>query len=199
MWNEPTPEQLAGIPPLYRTTKISFEDKIIHLHFFIPGQDTKLDEIFPLLPKTTQRHQLILMRCSFHWYVAEYDGEDLFYGYANLGDPQMAEWGYSSFAELREPGPYGIHVIHDTLWTPKKFSNVFQPSEVKPEPHTEMEVRELPKCNFCKVNSTPAAYDGKTILGSWGYMCDTHFQHYGIGLGLGKGQKLVLKHKRFRE
>lgn len=196
MWNEPTPEQLARIPPLYRTTKIPFDDKIILLHFFIPGQDTKLDEIFPILPKTTQRHHLILLHHSFHWYIAEYDGEDLFYGYANLGDPQMAEWGYSSFAELREPGPYGIHVIHDTLWTPKKFSDIFQAHEAKPEPHTQVEVRELPNCDFCKANPTPAAYDGKTTFGPWANMCDTHFQRFGIGLGLGKGQKLLLKHKR---
>jgi hypothetical protein len=24
------------------------------------------------LPKTTQRHQLILLRYSFHWYIAEF-------------------------------------------------------------------------------------------------------------------------------
>lgn len=199
MWNEPTPEQLARIHQLYRTTKVSFEDKIIHLHFLIPGQDTKLDEIFPLLPTTRRRHQLILLRYSFHWYIAEYDGEDLFYGYANLGDPQMAEWGYSSFTELREPGPYGIHVIHDTLWAPKKFADICQTSEAKPEPHTDVEVHKLPNCDFCKVNPTPAAYDGKTIFGPWANMCDTHFQHFGIGLGLGKGQKFVLKHKRPEE
>ncbi len=131
MWNEPTPEQLARIPPLYRTTKIPFDDKIIHLHFFIPGQDTKLEEIFSLIPNTENRHQLILLRHSFHWYIAEYDGDDLFYGYVNLGDPEMAEWGYISFIELREAGPYGIHVIHDTLWTSKKFAEVMKTQEAR--------------------------------------------------------------------
>lgn len=72
MWNEPTHEQLSRIPPLYDTERIPFDDKIMHLHFFIPGQDTKLDEISPILPKTTQRHQLILLRYSFHWYIAEF-------------------------------------------------------------------------------------------------------------------------------
>ncbi len=38
-----------------------------------------------------------------HWYIAEYDGEDIFFGYAILnGDIQNAEWGYISFSELKE-------------------------------------------------------------------------------------------------
>lgn len=196
MWNEPTPEQLAGIPTLYSTEKIPFEDKVIYLHLFIPGKDSALDEIFRSLPNTQRQHRIILLNYSFHWYIAEYDGGDLFYGFANLGDPQCAEWGYISFEELREPGPYGIHVIHDAFWAPKKLSEISQPTETKPEPHTQVEVIELPKCDFCKANPTAAAYHGKTTFGPWGYMCDTHFQHYGIGLGLGKGQKLILTQKR---
>ena len=75
MWNEPSPERLARIPRLYETEHIPAEDKTIQLHFFIGGCD---------------------------WYVAEYDGHDLFYGYAILnGDHLNAEWGYFSFAELK--------------------------------------------------------------------------------------------------
>ena len=47
----------------------------IHLHFFISDCD---------------------------WYIAEYDGDDLFWGFAILnGDLLNAEWGYISFAELK--------------------------------------------------------------------------------------------------
>ena len=48
----------------------------------------------------------------------------------------------------------------------------------------------LPSCEFC---GKEASYDAKTIMRPWAYLCLTHFKKYGIGLGLGKGQKLVLK------
>jgi hypothetical protein len=51
------------------------QKKLIHLHFFIGGCDC---------------------------YIAEYDGEDIFWGFAILnGDFQNAEWGYISFSELK--------------------------------------------------------------------------------------------------
>lgn len=76
MWNVPSKERLEKIPKLYQTEHISLEDKLIQLHFFIGGCD---------------------------WYVAEYDGDDLFWGYAILNDDhQNAEWGYISFGELKE-------------------------------------------------------------------------------------------------
>jgi hypothetical protein len=76
MWNEPSAERLAKIPRLYETERIPLKEKLIYLHFFIGGCD---------------------------WYVAEYDGEDLFWGYAILNDDhQCAEWGYISFRELKE-------------------------------------------------------------------------------------------------
>lgn len=43
------------------------------------------------------------------------------------------------------------------------------------------------KCNFCEGE---AAYDGKTIYGPWAFMCPNCFEAFGVGLGLGKGQKL---------
>lgn len=47
---------------------------------------------------------------------------------------------------------------------------------------------EIPKCNFC---DKPAAYDAKTIMGPWAYLCERHFQTHARGsLGLGRGQKL---------
>jgi len=84
MWNVPTKERLAKIPKLYETEEVSLKDKVIHLHFFIAGSD---------------------------WYIAEYDGHDLFWGYAILNnDFQMAEWGYISFKEMREISINGIEI-----------------------------------------------------------------------------------------
>ena len=36
-----------------------------------------------------------------------------------------------------------------------------------------------------------AAYDGKTKNGIWAYMCPACFVDHGIGLGLGRGQRLM--------
>lgn len=56
-------------------------------------------------------------------------------------------------------------------------------------PHIITLVKERPKCDFC---DCPAIYDGKTEEGRWAYMCDKHFAVYGIGLGDGKGQILMV-------
>jgi hypothetical protein len=75
MWNEPTTERLSKIPKLYETENVQLKDKLIHLHFCIGGCD---------------------------WYIAEFDGKDMFWGFAILNnDYQMAEWGYVSFRELK--------------------------------------------------------------------------------------------------
>ena len=63
--------------------------------------------------------------------------------------------------------------------------------------HTEVKVNKLPRCDFysegfCR-NFGEAHYDGKTIHGPWANMCEQHFSAYGVGLGLGRGQKLILK------
>lgn len=66
-------------------------------------------------------------------------------------------------------------------------------TEQQPKPHTQVEVVELPKCDFC---IRTAHYDGKTVVGLWANMCEIHFEMHGIGLGLGKGQILILKERR---
>ena len=84
MWNEPSTERLSKIPRLYETEHIRPQDKLIHLHFFIGACD---------------------------WFIAEYDGEDLFWGFAILnGDYEMAEWGYVSFSELKSISVNGIEI-----------------------------------------------------------------------------------------
>jgi len=59
----------------------------------------------------------------------------------------------------------------------------------------EVKVDKLPYCDFCKIyNIQPpdkATYDGKTKMGYWAYMCRVHFRKYGVGLGAGKGQRLI--------
>ena len=59
MWNTPTEDRLSRIPRLYETEHIPLQDKLIYLHFFIGSCD---------------------------WYIAEFDGEDLFWGFAILND-----------------------------------------------------------------------------------------------------------------
>lgn len=56
-------------------------------------------------------------------------------------------------------------------------------------------VTELPSCDIHRTVSdtvVPAGYDGATRFGSWAFMCDGCFLTYGLGLGIGRGQRLVL-------
>ena len=99
MWNVPTSEQLEKLPKIYETEETPLQDKTIYLHFFIGGSD---------------------------WYIAEYDGEDLFWGFAILnGDYEMAEWGYISFAELKSIKVGGwLEIDNDLYWKVRKASEV---------------------------------------------------------------------------
>ena len=99
MWNEPTKEQLAKIPRLYETEDVPLKEKLIYLHFFIGGSD---------------------------WYVTEYDGEDLFWGYAILNsDFEMSEWGYMSFDELKSIKiPPGFEIDCEKDWEVRKAREI---------------------------------------------------------------------------
>ena len=98
MWNTPTEERLSKIPCLYETEHLELKDKLIHLHFFIGGCD---------------------------WHIAEYDGNDLFWGYAILnGDLQNAEWGYISFSELRELKIGYLEIDCELAWRIKPASQI---------------------------------------------------------------------------
>jgi hypothetical protein len=81
MWNVPSEERLSIIPRLYETEHVPLEEKQIYLHFFIGAAD---------------------------WYIAEYDGGDLFWGFACLGYLMNAEWGYISFSELKSVKAQGF-------------------------------------------------------------------------------------------
>lgn len=92
MWNEPSELLLQTVPRLYETEHISLQEKIIHLHFFFGSSD---------------------------WYIAEYDGDDLFWGFAILNNDLLnAEWGYISFSELKSIHIQGIEVDRDIFWKP---------------------------------------------------------------------------------
>ena len=98
MWNKPSIEELETIPKLYETEAVPLKQKQIHLHFFIGGCD---------------------------WYIAEFDGDNLFFGFAILNsDYEMAEWGYVSFEELKAIEINGIHVDCETSWEKRKASAV---------------------------------------------------------------------------
>jgi len=101
MWNVPTRQRLAKIPNLYETERIPLQDKLIHLHFFIGDCD---------------------------WYIAEYDGKDMFWGFAVLnGDLQNAEWGYVPFGELKEIKVNGwleVDCEVEEAWRVRKASEI---------------------------------------------------------------------------
>ena len=101
MWNIPTMTRLSKIPKLYETEIIPLQDKLIYLHFFIGGCD---------------------------WYIAEYDGDDLFWGFAILNsDFQNAEWGYISLSELKSikvGGWLEIDCELEEFWKVRKASEI---------------------------------------------------------------------------
>lgn len=62
---------------------------------------------------------------------------------------------------------------------------------------------ELPTCDLCKqmaetladqskVKLCVARVDGRTTHGPWAAMCLGHYRNYGVGLGVGMGQYLLL-------
>jgi hypothetical protein len=56
-------------------------------------------------------------------------------------------------------------------------------------------VRVRPDCDIHTGQGTPgvpAEYDGKTTAGPWANMCGPCFGTHGIGLGTGRGQRLVV-------
>jgi hypothetical protein len=56
---------------------------------------------------------------------------------------------------------------------------------------TEVTVNELPQCQFC---DEVAAYDIRTVIGPWAFVCQADYEKYGIGrLGTGFGQRLILR------
>ena len=80
----------SQIPKLYETEDTPLEQKIIHQKWHIPN-------------------------IGFYWLIAEID-EDEAFGYANLNDDTMAEWGYIDISDIKSNG-----AVLDQNFTPKKF------------------------------------------------------------------------------
>ncbi|MCB2189760.1 MAG: DUF2958 domain-containing protein [Deltaproteobacteria bacterium] len=98
MWNQPSAGLLSKIPRLYQTEKTPLQDKTIYLHFFLGSCD---------------------------WYIAEFDGDDLMWGFAILGgDTMNAEWGYISLSELKAININGLEVDRDIYWKPQQASSI---------------------------------------------------------------------------
>ncbi len=98
MWNKPNDEKLSKVPIIYATDFIQPKDKIIYLHFFIGDCD---------------------------WYIAEYDGNDTFFGFAILnGDDINAEWGLISFSDLESIRLSFVEVDNDLYFEPKRASEI---------------------------------------------------------------------------
>ena len=62
--------------------------------------------------------------------------------------------------------------------------------------HTEVEVAVLPVCDLHKAlhgTEVEAVHDGKTKSGPWGFMFEPCLTIHGVGLGEGRGQRLVVR------
>ncbi len=100
----PTASEARGIPGLYETEHVPAEDKTLHVHYFAGGSD---------------------------WWIAEYDPETgTAFGYACLGDPQDAEWGYVDLPELEAVSVRsGLVVVErDLHWQPVKARDAKLPN-----------------------------------------------------------------------
>lgn len=95
----------SNIPPLYSTQNVDSDEKVMHARLFALGS-------------------------AATWLVAEYDPQDkIAFGYANLGNPQEAEWGYVSIDELEELKFMGIPQVEvDAHFTPKPFKDCISPN-----------------------------------------------------------------------
>lgn len=116
MFKEPPREVIDQLPLLKNVRNLPIEKRIIHLHFFF---------------------------LSWHWYVAAWvenvDDDIVFYGFVNLDDPMMAEWGDFTLSQLRDVrtftnvidaqsykriGRLPIVVEWDEYWVPRPFGEI---------------------------------------------------------------------------
>lgn len=63
--------------------------------------------------------------------------------------------------------------------------------------HEAVAVSVLPPCDICRyvenrIHPERALFDGATHIGSWANMCHPHMCTHGVGLGLGRGQRLLI-------
>jgi len=87
-----------ALPPLYATGDDAIAATVLHAAFFCPYN-------------------------GWHWYVAEFDGSDLCFGYVNMFFP---EWGYFSLSELAglTVGPGVPAVERNLFFRPVRFAGL---------------------------------------------------------------------------
>lgn len=91
---DPWTGRAVPMPALYATERQPAAQKVLHVHYFVGGCD---------------------------WWVAEYDpATGTAFGYACLGDPDLAEWGYVDLPELEALTVHGglVVVERDLHWRP---------------------------------------------------------------------------------
>jgi hypothetical protein len=62
-------------------------------------------------------------------------------------------------------------------------------------PGEQVTVTVLPPCDLHQAyrrGTVPARYDAKTRSGPWAYLCEECYERVGVGLGTGRGQRLLL-------
>lgn len=85
------------LPPLDANEEKSLEETMVVVKFFTPWS-------------------------FWTWYVTEFDGEDIFFGYV---DGFEAELGYFSLSELESTcGPFGLRIERDLYFEPKPLSDI---------------------------------------------------------------------------
>ncbi len=90
------PDDLRGrIPPLYATE--NDPNPTVHVKLFTPDS-------------------------NWTWYITEFDGEDLCFGYV-VG--HAAELGYFCLSEIaRATGPHGLRIERDVFFEPQPLNNI---------------------------------------------------------------------------
>lgn len=93
----PTQEERKRTPLIGTQDELPLADHVVHFKYFCPWN-------------------------QWTWYVFEYDGDDMCFGYV-IGFEK--EVGYFTLSELREvSGPGGLRIERDIHWTPKKVSEI---------------------------------------------------------------------------
>jgi hypothetical protein len=63
---------------------------------------------------------------------------------------------------------------------------------------TQVRVTAYPACDLCSHTGVvegsdgTARYDARTTMGAWAFLCEQHYERWGVGLGIGYGQRLLL-------
>ena len=100
MWNKPTKKMLEKLPKSNEIDGVTIEEIKIHMHFFVDSCD---------------------------WYIASSDktGDDyILFGFACLGDKELAEWGTVYLSELIEPKVKFLEVDREIHFKPTRAKEI---------------------------------------------------------------------------